>query len=48
MMAAKEGKRFRFVVRLSACGGAFQGSGLIDDGDSMPLTGEAVGGGEAG
>ena len=47
-MAAKDGEGFRLVVRLLACGGAFQEGTPIDDGDSIALTGEAVGGGEAG
>lgn len=47
-MAAKDSEGFRFVMRLLAWGGAFQGRGPVDEGDSIALTGEAVGGGEAG
>ena len=46
-MAAKDSEGFRFVMRLLAWSGAFQGKGLVDEGDSIALTGEAVCGSEA-
>ena len=42
-MAAKDSEGFRFVMRLLAWGGAFQGKALVDEGDSIALTGAVCG-----
>jgi hypothetical protein len=48
VMAAKDGERLRVVTGLFTCAGTSELGATIDDRDSIAMTDEAVGGGEAG